>query len=179
MTLDKTNEALIKLLNDYKSEVLKYSDTDFNFKKSPEIWSIGQLYEHLTLSASYFFLKNIKYCIEQRNGQIGGDMNSNGENVFKYNSFPPIKVKVPGNAPEPVAKAQKHYHDELGKIVQQIENQFNEVAENDGNYKTLHPAFSWHNAQQWLQSFEMHHRHHLRQKAELEAYILEEKNNLN
>ncbi len=179
MTLDNDNKALVKLLNDYKSEVLKYSDADFNYKKSAEIWSIGQMYEHLTLSAGYFFLKNIKYCLEQRNGQMGGDMNSNGENVFKYNSFPPIKVKVPGNAPEPIAKAQKYYAEELEKIIQQVERQFIDVEENDGSYKTQHPVFGWHNAQQWLHSFEMHHRHHLRQKAELEAYILEEKNNLN
>ncbi len=175
MDLEKTKIALVENLRNYKNDVLGYSEADFNHKQSPEIWSIGQMYEHLTMSANHFFLKNIKYCFEQRNGQLGGQMNSMGENVFKYNSFPPIKVKVPGNAPDPLANNQNYYFNELEKIAQQVESQFDSLATNDGLYKTQHPAFSWHNATEWFASFEMHHRHHLRQKAELEEYIAAKK----
>ena len=131
------------------------------------------MYEHLVVSANYFFLKNIKYCIEQRNGQIGGEKNANGENVFKYNSFPPIKVKVPGGGPDPIAQNKANYEELFEKIIHQLETQAAVIESDNGEYKTFHPIFAWHNAQEWLQSFEMHHRHHLRQKADLERYLTE------
>lgn len=172
MDIKKVNQNLITTLRGYQNSLSNYTNEQFNFKKADEIWSLGQMYEHLVISAQFFFLKNIKYCLEQRNGQLGGDKNANGENVFKYNSFPPIKVKVPGNAPEPIAQAQEIYKEILEKIIQQLESQVDIVTNDSGEYKTMHPVFSWHNAQEWLQSFEMHHRHHLRQKAELEGYLV-------
>jgi Domain of unknown function (DUF1338)/DinB superfamily len=164
------NSALIAVLNLYKNALASYSEQEFNHKQSHEIWSLGQMYEHLITSANFFFLKNIKYCLEQRNGQIGGEKNGWGENVFKYNSFPPIKAKVPGNAPDPVAQPIENYEIIFEKIIQQLENQEDAIEADTGEYKTSHPVFGWHNAKEWLQSFEMHHRHHLRQKAELEQY---------
>jgi hypothetical protein len=38
-----------------------------------------------------------------------------------------------------------------------------------GTYKTQHPALGMLNAKEWFHSLEMHSRHHLNQKAELEA----------
>lgn len=171
MEIKTVNQNLISLLKSYQTALGHYTAQQFNFKKSDDIWSLGQMYEHLALSAQFFFLKNIKYCLEQRNGQIGGEKNANGDNVFKYNSFPPIKVKVPGNAPEPIAQSQESYESIFEKIIQQLDSQIDIVANDTSEYKTFHPVFAWHTAQEWLQSFEMHHRHHLRQKAELEAYI--------
>jgi DinB superfamily len=171
MDINTVNQNLINTLRSYQGSLDSYNNEQFNFKKADEIWSLGQMYEHLVLSAQFFFLKNIKYCLEQRNGQLGGDKNASGKNVFKYNSFPPIKVKVPGNAPEPIAQTQDIYKEILDKIIQQLESQIDVVANDSGEYKTIHPVFSWHNAKEWLQSFEMHHRHHLRQKAELEGYL--------
>jgi hypothetical protein len=164
------NSALITLLNLYKNALSGYSEEQFSHKQSAEIWSLGQMYEHLATSANFFFLKNIKYCLEQRNGQIGGEKNEWGVNVFKYNSFPPIKAKVPGNAPDPVAQPKENYEIIFEKIIQQLENQQDAIEADAGEYKTMHPVFGWHNAKEWLQSFEMHHRHHLRQKAELRNF---------
>jgi DinB superfamily len=165
--------ALQNTLQIYKNSLSNYSPELFVFKKEQEIWSLGQMYEHLVMTANFFFFKNIKYCLEQRNGQIGGEKNEWGENVFKYNSFPPIKVKVPGNAPEPVAKTQNEYVEMIEKIMQQIDNEVDKINVDAGEYKTLHPVFGWHNAKEWFQSFEMHHRHHLRQKTELEGFLIE------
>ena len=162
---------LIKVLNLYRNALSDYTNTQFYYKQAEDIWSIGQMYEHLAVSANYFFLKNIKYCLENRNGQMGGEMNANGENAFKYNGFPPIKVKVPSRGPDPIAQDMKAYSIIFDNIIEQLKQQFLIISANDGNYKTLHPVFGWHSAQEWLQSFEMHHRHHLRQKKELNGYL--------
>lgn len=161
------NSTLIAHLNLYKNALTDYSEAEFNYKKTDDIWSLGQMYEHLATSGNCFFLKNIKYCLEKKNGQIGGDKNEWGENVFKYNSFPPIKLKVPGNAPDPVAQSKENYENIFEKIIQQLEIQLDKIEADAGEYKTMHPVFGWHNAKEWLQSFEMHHRHHLRQMDEL------------
>lgn len=167
------NENLINLLNSYKDALSGYSDEQFNFKQAEDIWSLGQLYEHLIGSGNFFFLKNIKYCLEQRNGEMGGEMNENGKKIFGFNSFPPIKIKVPGGGPQPVAQSKDNYPPAFDLLVNQLKNQIESIEDDPGLYKTQHPVFSWHNAKEWLQSFEMHHRHHLRQKAELEGFLVE------
>lgn len=166
-------ETLKNLLNSYKVALLGYSNEQFNFKQADDIWSIGQMYEHLIMSGNFFFMKNIKYCLGQRNGETGGEMNENGKKVFSYNSFPPIKVKVPGGGPQPVAQAKELYASAFDLLVAQLNSQVEKIENDPGDYKTQHPVFSWHSAKEWLQSFEMHHRHHLRQKAELEGYLTE------
>lgn len=171
METEKVTTELIKALNLYKNALSDYSDEQFNHKQAEDIWSISQMYEHLAVSGNYFFLKNIKYCLENRNGQIGGDMNERGENVFKYNGFPPIKVKVPGGAADPIAQNKASYFAIFESIIEQVEKQMPVISANDGSYKTLHPVFGWHSAREWLQSFEMHHRHHLRQQKELNGYL--------
>lgn len=167
------NEALISLLISYKEALSSYSDEQINHKQADDIWSIGQMYEHLTMSGNYFFMKNIKYCLEKRNGDMGGEMNDNGKKVFSYNSFPPIKVKVPGGGPQPVAQDKESYAAAIDLLIAQLNIQEEKIQNDPGDYKTQHPVFSWHNAKEWLQSFEMHHRHHLRQKTELEGYLTE------
>lgn len=173
MEIKVINETLVNLLKSYKEALLGYSNEQFNFKQDADIWSLGQMYEHLIMSGNYFFMKNIKYCFEQKNGEIGGEMNENGKKVFSYNSFPPIKVKVPGGGPQPVAQAIEAYPPALDLLISQSNSLVEKIENDSGDYKTQHPVFSWHNAKEWLQSFEMHHRHHLRQKAELEGFLAE------
>lgn len=165
-------DQLQNTLNVYIAALEKYSDADFEKKQSDDIWSLGQMYEHLETTANFFFLKNIKYCMERRNGQPGGDKSAAGQNVFKYNGIPPIKVKVPfPNLEQPTPKARIAYGPLLEKVQAQLHAQEREIAQAASDYKTEHIVFGWLNAQEWLQAFEMHHRHHLRQKAELEGYL--------
>ncbi|MCP2034212.1 hypothetical protein L1279_001195 [Planomicrobium sp. HSC-17F08] len=39
------------------------------------------------------------------------------------------------------------------------------------DYKVKHGGFGWLNAEEWLELVNMHSRHHLRQKEELERYL--------
>ena len=158
-------------VNQYISSLDEYSDEQFSFKEDTETWSLGQMYEHINLSSNFFFLANCVRCLEQRKGQVGGEKNEFGEKSFAKNSFPPIKIKIPEalRGPEPVAKAKSEYKAILEKILADAHALIEAVNADAGNYKTLHPPMGFLNAQEWFQLHEMHVRHHLRQKAELET----------
>ncbi|MCU0341815.1 MAG: DinB family protein [Spirosomaceae bacterium] len=174
MTTQKTpteiSTIFTELMNGYMAALDRYTDEQFFYKSDPEVWSLGQMYEHLFTSSNYFFLANIARCLEQRKGQIGGDKNKWGDNIFQYGGMPPIKVKVPEavRGPEPVAKSRDEYRVLFAKIVSDAQSITEAVANDAGEYKAMHPAFGWLNAHEWYHCMEMHHRHHLRQQQELE-----------
>jgi hypothetical protein len=150
-----------------------YSDEQFTHKSAEDVWSLGQMYEHLSLSGSFFFLANTLRCLEQRKGQIGGEKNQYGDNLYKHNGFPPIKIKIPAavRGPEPAAKTRAEYKPLLEKIVADAEQLIVPVTDDLGEYKCIQPAFGWLNAHEWYHLMEMHFRHHLRQQAELETLM--------
>jgi hypothetical protein len=171
MTPIEVYQNLETTVNQYISSLDNYSDEQFLFKKDAEKWSLGQMYEHLTSSSSYFFLANCVRCLEKRKGQEGGDKNHFGQQQFKYGGFPPVKLKIPEaiRGPELVAKSKEEYRLLLAKVLTDSKNLIDAVSNNDGLYKALQPAMGWLNAQEWFFLQEMHYRHHLRQKAELET----------
>jgi hypothetical protein len=95
MDTHEIQTALEKSIEYYKKSLFEYSSEQFVTKPNEQEWSVGQMYEHICMSALYFFFKRANYCLEQRNGQIGGDKNIYGEKQFKYNSFPPTQLKIP------------------------------------------------------------------------------------
>ena len=102
---------------------------------------------------------------------MGGEKNEFGEKLFIKGSFPPVKIKIPEvlRGPEPVAKACKEYRSILEKVLSDSKNLIDAVSNDEGSYKALQPAMGWLSAQEWFYLHEMHYRHHLRQKAELDV----------
>jgi hypothetical protein len=171
MTINEVNQNLKIVIKSYLDSLETYSDEKFYAKKDEDTWSLGQMYEHLILSANAFFLANTTRCLEKRKGQIGGEKNKYGENAYQYGGFPPVKVKIPEGLPkvELIPKNQESYKVLLEKILLDSDKKVEEISHDTGDYKTLHPVLGWLNAYEWLYNMEMHFRHHLRQKAELEA----------
>lgn len=159
------------VVNQYINSLNDYSDEQFFFKKDEETWSLGQMYEHLTVSSQFFFLANCVRCLEKRKGQEGGEKNEFGEKLFIKGSFPPVKLKIPDaiRGPEPVAKTREEYRSILAKILADSQNLIEAVSNDDGSYKALQVAMGWLDAKEWFYLHEMHYRHHLRQKTELES----------
>jgi DinB superfamily len=159
------------VVNQYINSLDDYSDEQFFFKKDEETWSLGQMYEHLTVSSQFFFLANCLRCLEKRKGQEGGEKNEFGEKLFIKGSFPPVKLKIPDaiRGPEPIAKTREEYKSILAKILADSQNLIEAVSNDDGSYKALQVAMGWLNAKEWYYLHEMHYRHHLRQKTELES----------
>lgn len=160
------------VVNQYFNSLDNYSDEQFFFKKDEETWSLGQMYEHLTVSSQFFFLANCVRCLEKRKGQEGGEKNEFGKKLFIKGSFPPVKLKIPDaiRGPEPVAKTREEYRSILKKILVDSQNLIEAVSNDDGSYKALQVAMGWLDAKEWYYLHEMHYRHHLRQKTELESH---------
>lgn len=173
MTSDELKKAFSHTLRSYVSALDRYTDEQFTAKPDELEWSLGQMYEHLYVANTYFFLANVKRCLEQRKGQEGGEMNANGQNVFKHNSLPPTKFKVPEavRGPEPVARSREAYKSLFEETIRQGLALAEAVVADPGTYKTLHPLFGWMNAREWFQSTETHARHHFRQQREREEWL--------
>jgi hypothetical protein len=164
-------QAYQELIFTYQEALKQYSEADFQIKKAKDVWSLGQMYEHLQTSHS-FFIYQVKNCLEQRKGQIGGEKTEMGENIYKYGTFPPIKVTIPEKyrGPEPVAKPLNEYAAILETMQADFQALVEPLEQNSGDYKTTHARFGMLNALEWYKSAEMHLRHHLRQKQELEEF---------
>jgi hypothetical protein len=164
-------QAYQDLIAVYQKALNQYSEVDFQRKKAQDVWSLGQMYEHLHSSHS-FFIYQVKNCLEQRKGQIGGEKTETGENIYKYGTFPPIKVTIPEKyrGPDPVAKPVAEYAEVLETMKTDFQALLEPLEQDLGAYKTQHARFGMLNALEWYKSAEMHLRHHLRQKQELEDF---------
>ena len=171
MTPTEINQNLKSVIDVYINSLANYSDEQFTKRKDEDTWSLGQMYEHIALGSNRFFLANVLRCLEKRKGQEGGEMNKYGINTFKYNGFPPMKFKVPGTekTPDLEVRSKAEYAVLLQKIVDDADKLVVALETDEGTYKTHHPLFDWLNAREWFQMLEIHTRHHLRQKEELEA----------
>ena len=173
MTLPTIQRSFGSSVNGYITALDRYTDEQFAAKPSPEAWSLAQMYEHLYLATTYFFLANAKRCTEKRKGQIGGEPNELGRTLFQYNSFPPVKLRPPDSlrTPEPVGRSRDEYQTLFAQLVSSSDALLEAIAADDGTYKTLQPTFGWLSAREWYHVGEMHLRHHHRQQQELEAWL--------
>ncbi len=173
-----------KLKEDFKATFQAYfdglntfTDSEFKYKESEEIWSLAQMMEHVHGSGYTFFLANVNRCLEQREGQIGGDLTDAGSYIMYKNGFPAAsKYKHPnhkkGNAPELVGKKIAYYKKEMPVLLEGLLAKVTDAEKDAGEYKTQHFVFGMMNAEQWLMNAEFHIRHHIVQMNELRAYFL-------
>jgi hypothetical protein len=165
--------SIQKSFEHYQNKLQNYTPEHFFFKTSEEVWSLGQMYEHLLMSHS-FFIYQIKNCLEKRKGQEGGEKNDFGNKILKENQFPDIKIKIPEKwrGPEPEAKNIEFYVENIPNALKNLEVLLDLIQKNDQTYKTLHVAAGWLSAIEWLQVVDMHARHHFKQQNELELYLI-------
>ncbi|MFN3405681.1 MAG: DinB family protein [Cytophagaceae bacterium] len=145
------------------------------FKKVPENhgWSIGQVYDHLVNGTRDYYFKEIKNCLDRKNGDEKGDKRFKGTLVFVYGSFPPVKIKginiygYEPSQPESTAKMK----DEIYKFIKEMQKVAKEIDASGNTYKTKHPSLGMLTALEWYALIEMHFRHHLRQKKEMDKFL--------
>lgn len=164
---------LHRVFTDLYRSLESYSDSDFLSKKDESTWSLGQMYEHISSASKKFFLANVQRCIDQRKGQEGGEMTEYGIGMYKLGSFPDMKIKIPKvfGEPEIIPQAKEQYKTEIKEILQGVDAITAQVELASDTYKVGHPVLGYLNAKEWFQNLEMHTRHHLKQKAELESYL--------
>jgi hypothetical protein len=157
------------------AELEKYNEEPFKKKPDEKSWSLGELYAHLYQSTLYY-LKNIDFCIEKKEGQTGGSKNFKGKLTYLQSGFLPVKYRLsinekhPPEMPEDIM-AMRDKLIKLMKLMYLTAEKIEGLSKEDLKYKTKNPGFGFLNANEWYQLAEMHFRHHAKQKNRLETFI--------
>ncbi|WP_152397161.1 DinB family protein [Paenibacillus guangzhouensis] len=158
----------IPLIQAYQNDVQHYSQDQLSRITSDGVWSIGQMYDHLIVVA-HEYLDQAEACADEVEEQELGKT-SFGERLFQLGGFPPIKIKLPAelNAPPNNTDRIEDIVLRLDQVMQRLRELETIVEAINPKFKVKHDGFGWLNAREWYDLVEMHFRHHLRQKKELE-----------
>jgi len=83
----------LKLIEDYKNNLQRYSLEQLRYITEQGVWSLGQMYSHLILVAQEY-LGNVETCMAADVEQPLGKTEA-GEQLYMLGDFPPIKIKLP------------------------------------------------------------------------------------
>ncbi|MFF2889307.1 DinB family protein [Paenibacillus sp. NPDC057967] len=159
----------IECIEAYKSELQQYSAEQLRYISAPKVWSLGQMYDHLILTA-LDYLDQVEGCASASEEQAGGKTDA-GEKLFRAGAFPAIKIRLPDgpeNNPNNL-RSRDDLSEGLDQVLTRIAEWEGRLKDIHPNYKVRHDGFGWLNAQEWFSLIGMHSRHHLRQQRELEA----------
>ncbi|WP_282942629.1 DinB family protein [Paenibacillus sp. RC67] len=160
-----------KLIEAYKSYLQSYSLNQLTCITEQGVWSLSQMYDHLILAA-LDYLDKVEMCAAAGKEQALGKT-EDGENLYKLRGFPPIKIKLP-DGPENTPSnsgGKEDLNRGLDHVLQKWREWEGKVDTINPNYKVKHDGFGWLNSREWLDLVEMHFRHHLLQKRELEQKL--------
>lgn len=161
-----------QLLNSFKSDLYNYSLEQLSYVSEEGVWSVGQMYDHLIVVA-HEYLDNMETCATLNEEKTLGKTQF-GEQLFRNGGFPPIKIRLPDeqNAPPNNSNSKEDLISRMDLLIQRVSCWESKVEYINQNSKVEHGGFGWLNAKNWYDLVGMHFRHHLRQKEELERYIL-------
>lgn len=163
----------LKLIESYKDFLRNYSLEQLRHIPEPGVWSLGQMYDHLLVCA-HEYLDYAEACAEAASTQKQ-EKTEFGERLFSIGGFPPIKIRLPDamNAPPDNSKSIKDLMLALDELMERMKKVEVSVQEINPANKVEHGGFGWLNAQEWLILVDMHFRHHLRQKNELDQKLIQ------
>ncbi|MCA0993407.1 DinB family protein [Pseudalkalibacillus hwajinpoensis] len=161
-----------ELLLTFRNDLYTYSLEQLRYISKEGVWSIGQMYDHLIVVA-HEYLDHIETCSISREEQVLGKTQF-GEQLYKNGGFPPIKIRLPDelNSPPNNTDSKEDLIKRMDQLIQRLSHWESKVNNINSNYKVEHGGFGWLNAKEWYELVMMHFRHHLRQKKELESYVL-------
>lgn len=139
---------------------------ELRFKSAPEVWSLGQMLDHLILASLDYFDK-VEICAADGEEQTLGKTEA-GERLFELGGFPPVKIKLPDgpeNNPSNTESKEELLRG-LDQVLQKLKEWEVRIDSIHPRRKVKHDGFGWLNAREWNELNEMHLRHHLRQKGE-------------
>lgn len=170
---DQVFQKFEKILNQWMTAIDSYSEEQFKLKPADDVWSVGQLYNHLINSALNFHLKQIEICADGKGTVTVGGKKFPGKVSYLLGTLPPVRIKVPPS-PEYTPKQPTNTEEvkqKLQEVLISVGNVRKKVNSAALNIKTAHPGFGFLNAREWYQLIEMHYRHHLRQKKRLDIFL--------
>jgi hypothetical protein len=161
-----------KLLTTFRSDLCNYSLEQLRYVSGEGVWSIGQMYDHLIVVA-HEYLDNMETCASIME-ETHLEKTQFGQQLFRNGGFPPIKIRLPDelNSPPNNSDSKEELISRMDQLIQRLSQLESKVEFINPNSKVEHGGFGWLNAKEWYDLVGMHFSHHLRQKNELESYIL-------
>ncbi|MGP1906879.1 DinB family protein [Metabacillus sp. JX24] len=160
-----------QLLKGFITDLQTYPDHKLREIPSDGGWSLGQMYQHL-IEVSLEYLENAEACSKAA-ADPDLEKSEGGKALFERGGFPPIKIKLPdlpGNTPSNNRSKQELLQGFL-EVEKRMERQEKKASKTNPACKQRHGGFGWLNAAEWYVLVDMHLRHHLRQKKEIEQKI--------
>jgi len=160
---DATIQQWIDMLGDYTLVMLQRSP-------GPGSWSLGQVYNHITLDTAWF-VGQMKEALLSR-VDTDKTMHPNARAMFDRNGFPDVQIEGPAtntNIPQPQSKEELSR--QLMAIKTAVDTLFRDFDPAVSTGKTRHPGLLFFSPVEWLQFAEMHMRHHLRQKKRIDEAL--------
>ncbi|WP_396128004.1 DinB family protein [Exiguobacterium mexicanum] len=161
------------VLSQFKQDLDGYTERQLHYKRAADIWSIGQMYDHIIVVAEEY-ADEIERCLASHEEQPL-EKTEFGERLFQAGGFTAMKIRLPDEMNQPPNNTDRRETlerriDDLSTRLMRLEPL---VRSANPDVKARHGGFGWLNAQEWYDLIEMHTRHHLRQQADLERYLLE------
>ncbi len=171
MSISDIKTDILQSLETYEQGLAALSPQALLRQPDPESWSMGQLFIHLLDDTMNFHLRLMEACLSPE-APREGEKNRFGEAAYQANAFADIRVKgrrTAANVPQPSGKAELE-----GKISQlraALDKAADRLETNPPSGKVEHPSLGFLDAVEWYQLIAIHFRHHLRQKARIEAFL--------
>jgi hypothetical protein len=159
------------VIESYKQSLGKYTLEQLRHIPAEGVWSLAQMYDHVTVVA-HWYLGEAEACAASEAAQDSGKTEF-GEKLFRDGGFPPVKIRLPDemNQPPDNSGTSASLFERLEQLEKRIDGLGQKLYKTHPSLKREHGGFGWLNAMEWHQLAEMHFRHHLRQKGELEERL--------
>ena len=164
------------LIHSFNRTIDRWIDAiqQYNFEQlctqpDADSWSIGQVCMHL-INDTNWFIGQIKICVSDNNN-ADETMLPFAQTMFLNNSFPDERLTNPANINMPQPESKEELLQRFIRLKKNMNDAATQIENSKSKGKTKHPGFNYFNAIEWLQFAEMHLRHHLKQKNNIEKYL--------
>lgn len=160
-------------LDTWLQSLENYSWRQLIAKPAPGSWSIGQVYMHL-IADTGFYMDQIRACLGS-NEHAEEDCTEFAREILLKNAFPDEQIEgAPDNAMLAQPASKDHLCTAFINLVRELETLDEEIRNDRCTGKSMHPGFNYLNAREWYQLAGMHFRHHLRQKARIDRFLVQQ-----
>jgi hypothetical protein len=157
-------------LNVWRDAVDKYTPQQFAKQPAEDSWSIGQVCAHLIGSTERIFAA-IRLCLRSADNANMPKTDA-GEKAFKTQILSETKVRAPRASVQfPESPDSRTVHTSLDRLEKEFIELSGRVEMADSTGKQKHPVLGYLTAEEWLKSIDMHFRHHLKQKADIDQFL--------
>jgi hypothetical protein len=173
MKLEKLERQTNEAIDYWIEELSKYDFEKIIAQPAENKWSMGQVGIHLWMSAKGFFFKNAEKCLNQEGAQTGGGKTFSGHVVFTFKMFPPVRYEMPRSVA--IVPKQPESKEQLIAKLEEIKKMATEyihrIPQSNPALKIKHPFLGWLNTAEWISLCNIHFRHHVRQKKNIEKHF--------